>query len=68
MLFWKKERLFWHFLVKRNIFFAFFWCIGLLPPLSLETESVGRWMGILGKSLRIRDEDLKNYLSVCADF
>ena len=38
-----------------------------IAPPSLETERVGRWIGILGKCLRIHNEGLKKYLSICGD-
>ena len=62
-----KEACFLEFFGKKKHLFCIFWCIGLLPP-SLETERVGRWMGILEKSLRIHNQGLKKYLSTFGDF
>ena len=62
-----KEACFLEFFGKKKHLLSIFWCIGLLPP-SLETESVGRWMGILEKSLRIHNQGLKKHLSICGDF
>ena len=37
-------------------------------PGQLQTRGVGHWMGILQKFFQIRNQRIKNYLSVCGDF